>query len=72
MVFNELRNIEAENCSPRVLQKLLCEFLCSIEPKGFLTCLGFRTSIGSIDTMLPPDRLDLEYMYTRLNKPLDQ
>jgi len=29
------------------LQKNICEFLCILEPRGFLTCLGVRRTIGS-------------------------
>ena len=72
VIFKELETLENENCSPRVMQKYLTEFLCSIEPKGFLTCLGMRRTIGSVDTILPPDRKDLEAMVNRLNKPMSK
>ena len=64
--------IENENCSPRVLQKFILEFLCSIEPRGFLTMLGIRKTVGGQDNMLIPERADLEYMYNRLNRPLSK
>ena len=64
--------VEQDNCSPRVLQKLVCDFLVSIEPKGFLCCLGIRRTIGSYENCLPPDRRDLEYMFNKLNKILPE
>ena len=71
-IFKEVETLENDNCSPRVLQKYILEFLCSIEPSGFLTCLGIRKTVGSQDTVLLPEREDLEYMYNRLNKPLSK
>lgn len=64
--------VESDNCSPRVLQKLICDFLVSIEPKGFLSCLGIRRTLGSNENCLPPDRSDLEYMFNKLNKILPE
>jgi len=46
-IFNELTGITESNKSPRALQKEICEFLCMLEPRGFLTCLGIRKTIGS-------------------------
>ena len=58
--------------SPRALQKEICEFLCSLQPSGFLTCLGVRRTVGSQDTVLPPERAEIEHMVNRLNKPLTE
>ena len=33
--------------SPRALQKEICDFMCLLGPRGFLTCLGVRRTIGS-------------------------
>jgi hypothetical protein len=67
-IFNELTGINESNKSPTILQKEICEFLCLLETRGFLTCLGIRKTIGSLDDVLPPDKEDLEHMYNRLNK----
>ena len=66
-IYKEIKNVDKDN-SPALLQKEICEFLCLLGPRGFLTCLGVRKTIGSVDHVLPPDREDLESMFTRLNK----
>ena len=71
-IFKELTGITESNKSPRALQREICEFLCLLEPRGFLTCLGIRKTVGSQDTVLPPEKTDLEEMYNRLNKPLTE
>lgn len=71
-IMKELEMVESDNCSPRVLQKLICDFLVSIEPRGFLCCLGVRRTVGSYENCLPPDRRDLEYMFNKLNKILPE
>ena len=71
-IFKELTGITESNKSPRALQKEICEFLCLLEPRGFLTCLGIRKTVGSQDMVLPPEKSDLEDMYNRLNKPLTE
>ena len=69
-IFQELTGVNGSSKSPRALQKEICEFLCSLEPHGFLLFLGVRRTIGSSQDVLPPEREDLEHMYNRLNKPL--
>lgn len=71
-IFKEINNINESNKSPRALQKEICEFLCLLEPKGFLTCLGVRMTIGSQHTVLLPEKEDLTHMFNRLNKPLSE
>ena len=71
-IFKELVSINSSGKSPRALQKEICEFLCNLEPIGFLTCLGVRRTVGSQYTVLPPEREDLQHMYNRLNKPLTE
>ena len=58
-IFKDITQLNSENKSPRALQKNICEFLCILEPRGFLTCLGVRRTIGSQDSVLPPERADL-------------
>lgn len=53
--------------SPRTLQKDICEFLCLLEPIGFLMCLGVRRTTFSENCVLPPEREDLEYWFKRPN-----
>lgn len=65
-IFGDL--IGSSEKSPRALQKDICEFLCLLEPRGFLTCLGVRKTVGSYDSILPPDLVELEEMYNRPNK----
>ena len=60
------------NKSPRALQKDMCEFLCLLGARGFLTCLGVRRTIGSQESVLPPEREELVEMLNRLNKPLTE
>jgi hypothetical protein len=71
-IFKEVQGIDDSSKSPSALQKEICEFLCLLEPRGFLTCLGIRKTIGSQDTVLPPERTELEAMYNRLNKVLTE
>lgn len=71
-IFKEVQGIDDSSKSPSALQKEICEFLCLLEPRGFLICLGIRKTIGSQDTVLPPERAELESMYNRLNKVLTE
>ena len=64
------RELNESNKSPRALQKDICEFLCLLGTRGFLTCLGLRRTIGTQDSVLPPDTDELLDMINRLNKPL--
>ena len=66
------RELTESNKSPRLLQKDICEFLCLLGTRGFLTCLGVRRTIGTQDSVLPPDIDELTEMYCRLNKPLTE
>lgn len=42
------------------------EFFVSLEPRGFLSCLGLRKTIGTSDNNLPPDRKALIENFNRL------
>ena len=68
-IFKELNE---SSKSPRALQKDICEFMCLLGTRGFLTCLGVRRTIGTQDSVLPPDIDELSEMYNRLNKPLTE
>ena len=68
-IFKELNS---SNKSPRALQKDICEFLCLLGTRGFLACLGLRRTIGTQDSVLPPEREELMEMVNRLNKPLTE
>lgn len=46
--------------------------MCLLGTRGFLTCLGVRRTIGTQDTVLPPDIDELSEMFNRLNKPLTE
>ena len=46
--------------------------MCLLGTRGFLTCLGVRRTIGTQDSVLPPDIDELAEMYNRLNKPLTE
>jgi hypothetical protein len=67
-IIGEVNGFNDQKKSPRAIQKDICEFLCLLEQRGFLTCLGIRFTIGSYDSILPPDILDLEEMCNRPNK----
>ena len=56
LVFQEVLNPAK---SPRQLQKELLDFFCNLGPRGFLTCLGLRKTVGSTAEELPPDRKSL-------------
>jgi len=72
-IFNELQQMNTDSLkSPRKLLKDITDFLCSLEPRGFLACLGVRKTIGSQDSVLPPDLWELYEMYNRLNKPISE
>eukprot|EP00350_Pseudokeronopsis_sp_OXSARD2_P009364 CAMPEP_0170558030 /NCGR_PEP_ID=MMETSP0211-20121228/32225_1 /TAXON_ID=311385 /ORGANISM="Pseudokeronopsis sp., Strain OXSARD2" /LENGTH=197 /DNA_ID=CAMNT_0010869583 /DNA_START=303 /DNA_END=896 /DNA_ORIENTATION=+ len=63
-IFNELN----QNKSPRALQKELIEFFASLEPKGFLVCLGFRKTIGSQEDFIPPDKNAIKECFNKPHK----
>lgn len=47
-IFNELNQMNTDAPkSPRKLLKDITDLLCSLEPRGFLACLGVRKTIGS-------------------------
>jgi hypothetical protein len=46
-IFSEISGTNESKKSPRALQKDICEFLCLLEPRGFLSCLGIRKTLGS-------------------------
>ena len=48
------------------MQRELLEFFISLEPAGFLICLGLRRTIGSSDNSLPPDRKPLIESFSKL------
>jgi len=67
-LFKDLSHFNsAAQKSPRTLQKQICEFLCLLEPIGFLMCLGVRRTTFSENCVLPPEREDLEYWFNRPN-----
>ena len=66
-IFYEISFI---NRSPRLLLKQLTQFFQQIKPRGFLTCLGLRTTAASQD-QLPPDRSMLIQCFNRLQTVLD-
>lgn len=67
-IFKDLSQLNSgAQKSPRTLQKDICEFLCILEPKGFLMCLGVRRTSFSESSVLPPEREDLEYLFNRPN-----
>jgi hypothetical protein len=67
-IFKELTGLSENQKSPRALQKDICEFLCLLEPRGLLSCLGIRKTVGSQDSILPVECQILQEMYNRPNK----
>ena len=65
IVIDIFKEVNQPHKSPRALQKELLEFFISLEPYGFLVCLGMRKTIGT-QPILPPDRNTLLQSFSRL------